>query len=250
MIIFPAVDIKEGRCVRLRQGLASEETVFSPDPLETARRWVEEGAAWLHVVDLDGAFQGQAVNLDLIASICALPLKVQVGGGIRSLETARLYMQAGVARLIIGTLALEQPALYAAIAGEFPGRVGVSLDAWGGRLKTRGWAGDAGLGVEQTLPRLAAQGAAFIVYTDIERDGMQSGLNLMGLRRICALSARPVLAAGGVASLDDIRALYPLYLQGRLEGVIAGRALYEGGLKLREALDWLSSQAAAKQGQG
>ncbi|MDR2050319.1 MAG: 1-(5-phosphoribosyl)-5-[(5-phosphoribosylamino)methylideneamino]imidazole-4-carboxamide isomerase [Deltaproteobacteria bacterium] len=241
MIIFPAVDIKGGRCVRLKQGRASEETVFSDDPLDMAGRWVREGASWLHVVDLDGAFQGRPVNLELIASICALPVSVQVGGGIRDPETARRYLEAGVDRLVLGTLALENPALYSDICAAFPGRIGASLDAQGGRLKTRGWIKDAGLKAADVLPRLAEQGSAFVVYTDIERDGTQSGLNRKGLEELCAVSPLPVLAAGGVNTLDDIRSLHPLSLQSSLQGVITGRAIYTGSLNLRLALDWLGS---------
>jgi phosphoribosylformimino-5-aminoimidazole carboxamide ribotide isomerase len=242
VIVFPAVDIKDGRCVRLLQGRASEETVFADNPLDVAGRWAREGASWLHVVDLDGAFQGRPVNLELIAAICSLPLSVQVGGGIRDLESAGRYLGAGVERLVIGTLALENPDLYAAMCAAFPGRIGVSLDARGGRLKTRGWVKDSGLGVLEVLPRLEEQGSAFVVYTDIERDGTQSGLNGKNLEEICAASALPVLAAGGVNSLEDIRSLYPLSLRSSLRGVITGRAIYTGSLDLRAALDWLAGK--------
>ncbi|MDR2503233.1 MAG: 1-(5-phosphoribosyl)-5-[(5-phosphoribosylamino)methylideneamino]imidazole-4-carboxamide isomerase [Deltaproteobacteria bacterium] len=242
MIIYPAIDIKDGQCVRLRRGKAEESTVFSADPLQTAEHWVRQGASWLHVIDLDGAFQGSPVNLKLISAICSLPVRVQVGGGIRDEETARRYMQAGVSRLILGTIALEDPALHARICALFPGRVGVSLDAENGRLKSRGWVNDCGLTAEDALPGLTERGSAFIIYTDIERDGMRSGPNLEALRKICALSSLPVIAAGGVAALADVRDLYGLHLKDGLEGLITGRAIYERTLKLHEALAWVEAQ--------
>jgi phosphoribosylformimino-5-aminoimidazole carboxamide ribotide isomerase len=243
VIIFPAIDIKDKQCVRLRQGKAAQATVFSSDPVEMALRWKDEGAVWLHIIDLDGAFEGKPVNLGIIEEICGrLSLSVQVGGGIRDLETARLYLEAGAARVIIGTLALERPELYAEICGRFPGRAGVSLDAREGRLKTRGWLKDAGLTIEEALPELLRQGTAFIVYTDIERDGMRSGVNIERVAGLAASSTVPVIAAGGVTALEDIRALYPLSLRSRLEGVITGRAVYEGTLKLHEAIAWVEAQ--------
>lgn len=243
MIIFPAVDIKGGQCVRLRQGKAGESTVFSPSPYDMARHWVEEGAAWLHIIDLDGAFDGSPVNLEVIKKICSLPqVKIQLGGGIRDLATAKNYLESGVTRLIIGTVALEEPELFGQMCAAFPGRIGVSLDAAGGRLKTRGWVADSGLTVQDALPRLVEQGAAFIVYTDIERDGMQSGINMEAMEKLAHESPVPVIAAGGVTALADVRELYPLAVKAKLEGAITGRAIYEGTLKLREALAWVAAQ--------
>jgi phosphoribosylformimino-5-aminoimidazole carboxamide ribotide isomerase len=243
VIIFPAIDIKNKQCVRLKQGKASLVTVFSPDPLEMAARWQDEGATWLHVIDLDGAFDGKPVNLEIIEKICAkFPLSLQVGGGIRDLETAGRYLEAGAVRVIIGTLALERPELYAEICGTFSGRVGVSLDARRGRLKTKGWLKDAGLSIEEALPELLRQGTAFVIYTDIERDGMHSGVDIKRVAGLADSSTVPVIAAGGVTALEDIRALYPLSLRSRLEGVITGRAVYEGTLKLHEAIAWVEAQ--------
>ena len=243
MIIFPAVDIKGGQCVRLKQGRADQETVFESDPVKAALHWQELGAEWLHLVDLDGAFAGKAVNLPLITRLCqALSIPVQMGGGIRDLDTARAYCDAGVTRLIIGTLALENPHAYEEMCTNLPGKIGVSLDTEGGRLKTRGWVDDSGLTIEQVLPRLYAQGTAFIIHTDIDRDGMQSGVNLDMLQALAEASPMPVIAAGGVATLDDIKALYPICLNSKLEGAITGRAIYEGTLNFKEALDWLKSQ--------
>ena len=245
MIIFPAVDLQGGKAVRLRQGRADEATIFSDDPVAAALNWQSQGAEWLHLVDLDGAFQGSSVNAAQVQAICReLAIPVQLGGGVRDIDSARRWFASGVTRLIIGTLALEQPQVFAELCREFPGRIGVSLDAAGGCLKTRGWVQDAGLTVEQALPGLVEAGAAFIVYTDISRDGMQTGVNLDYLTRLAQISPVPIIAAGGVATLQDIKKLYPLSKSANLEGAISGRALYEGSLSLPEALAWLNAQPA------
>lgn len=245
MIIFPAVDIQDGKAVRLRQGRAHDSTVFSPNPVAAARHWQDQGARWLHVVDLDGAFDGLPKSRDIVRRICeALTIPVQLGGGIRDERTAQAYLDAGVQRLIIGTMALEQPEAFAALCARFPGRIGVSLDAEGGRLKTKGWVADAGMTVDDVLPRLLGDGAAFIIYTDIERDGMQSGVNLPALTHLATASSVPVIAAGGVATLADVQALYPLSRTANLQGAISGRALYEGTLNLDEANRWIAAQQA------
>lgn len=243
MIIFPAVDIKDGKCVRLKKGRADETTVFADDPVEAALHWQHQGAKWMHLVDLDGAFAGAPVNLGLIRRMCAsLSIPVQMGGGIRDLDTARAYADAGVTRLIIGTLALESPTAYAAMCEALPGRIGISLDTEGGKLKTKGWVADSGLTIDDVLPRLADQGTAFIIHTDIDRDGMQTGVNLPLLQGLAAKSSMPVVAAGGVATLQDIKNLYPLSRSTNLQGAITGRAIYEGTLNLKEAMQWISEQ--------
>lgn len=243
MIIFPAVDIKGGQAVRLKQGKADEETVFSTDPVAMAKQWQDQGGKWLHVVDLDGAFSGEPVNRELIRRICSsLDIPVQLGGGIRDLKTAQAYIDAGVSRLIIGTIALTEPDLYASICKALPGKVGVSLDAEGGKLKTKGWVEDTGLTVYDVLPRLEEQGTAFIIYTDIDRDGMQTGVNVAALKKLAETSTLPVIAAGGVATLDDVKALYPLSRNANLEGAISGRAIYTGTLNLQEAMQWIAAQ--------
>lgn len=240
MILFPAVDIKNGECVRLKQGLEHEVTVFSNDPDAMARHWANLGAKYLHVVDLDGAFSGLPKNFALIERICSqLDIPVQLGGGIRDAETARNYIKAGVRRLIIGTMALKEPDMFGEICQTLPGQVGVSLDAVDGRLKVKGWVEDSGLMVEDVIPRLENQGAAFLIYTDISRDGMQSGVNIPALERLLDITDLPVIAAGGVATLDDVKAAYPLRQKG-LEGVISGRAIYTGTLDFRAAVDWLA----------
>ncbi|MDR0826941.1 MAG: 1-(5-phosphoribosyl)-5-[(5-phosphoribosylamino)methylideneamino]imidazole-4-carboxamide isomerase [Desulfovibrio sp.] len=243
MIIFPAVDIKGGKCVRLLQGRADREIIYESDPLKVALAWQERGAGWLHVVDLDGAFAGKAVNRALISEICRkLSVPVQVGGGIRDLETAQAYAEAGAARIIIGTMAVEHPEIYAEICTNLPDKVGVSLDTEGGRLKTRGWIDDSGMTIEEIMPRLYAQGTAFIVHTDISRDGMRGGLNFETLRELASSALMPVIASGGVAGLDDIRSFYELSKGTKLEGIICGRALYEGDLNFEAALAWISAQ--------
>lgn len=243
MIIIPAVDIQNGKAVRLKQGRAHDVTVFSPDPAAAALAWQQAGARRLHVVDLDGAFDGSPRSRHIIAAICdRLDIPVQLGGGIRDAATAQAYLDAGVERLIIGTMALEKPQAFAALCAMFPGKVGVSLDAAGGRLKTKGWVADSGLTVDDVLPRLLGDGAAFIIYTDIERDGMQTGVNLPALTHLAEVSSVPVLAAGGVATLEDVKRLYPLSRTSQLEGAISGRALYEKTLDLTEAMTWIDQQ--------
>ena len=246
MIIFPAVDIQGGKAVRLRRGRPDDATIFAEDPAEAARHWERQGARWLHVVDLDGAFDGHAASAAIVGRICrGASVPVQLGGGIRDADVARAYLDAGVARLIIGTMALEAPERFAQLCRAWPGKIGVSLDAADGRLKSRGWLADTGLSVAEVLPRLEDAGAAFIIYTDIARDGMRSGVNLEALRRLVAMAHVPVIAAGGVATLEDVRRLHPLSREGRLEGVISGRALYEGTLDLAQAMAWIAAQEKA-----
>lgn len=242
MIIFPAVDIQKGQAVRLKQGVAHDVTVFADDPVDAALRWVHEGAQWLHVVDLDGAFAGDARSFAVVERICStVTIPVQLGGGIRSVAIAERYLASGVARLIIGTVALEDPALFQDLCRHFPGKIGVSLDADKGCLKTRGWLGASQARVEDVLPRLIDQGASFLIYTDISRDGMQSGIDAVEIARIVRMASIPVLAAGGIATLSDIQTLFPLHSEG-LEGVISGKALYNGTLSLGEANAWIDQQ--------
>ena len=245
MILFPAIDLKNGQAVRLRQGRASDVTVFSSDPVQMALHWEAEGASYLHLVDLDGAFNGEetSVNAPIVRQICrAVSIPVQLGGGIRSAAAAKAWLDAGVTRLIIGTMALEDPEAFAALCHSYPEKIGVSLDAEDGKLKTRGWVGESGLTVDDVLPRLASDGAAFIVYTDISRDGMQSGVNMPVLEALASRSPVAIVAAGGVASMKDVKALYALSTHANLEGAVSGRAIYEGTLSVREATSWLARQ--------
>ena len=243
MIIFPAVDLQGGKAVRLKQGKADQSTIFNEDPVAAALHWQNQGAEWLHLIDLDGAFQGRSVNAALVAEISkSLNIPIELGGGVRDEDAARMWFDAGVTRLIIGTMALENPQAYARLCTLFPGRIGVSLDAVDGRLKTRGWVTDAGITVDEVLPRLVGDGTAFIIYTDIARDGMQSGVNMPMLTHLAETSPVPVVAAGGVATLEDIKELYPLSVRANLQGAISGRAIYEGTLDLQEAMAWIRTQ--------
>lgn len=247
MIIFPAVDIQKGKAVRLKQGRKDDATVYGEDPLEMARCWREQGAEWLHVIDLDAAFNGKSDNAFIIGQISReLGLPVQAGGGIRDVETAARYLDAGVTRLITGTVALEDEKTFAQMCAEFPGRIGVSLDARNGILQSRGWVKDAGKKAADVLPRLEDAGAAFIIYTDIERDGMESGLNFEALGKLLKISSLPIIAAGGVANLEDVRKAYEAFgNHPGFEGIVSGRAIYEKSLDLAEAIAWLKNRPAS-----
>jgi phosphoribosylformimino-5-aminoimidazole carboxamide ribotide isomerase len=246
VIIIPALDIKGGKCVRLRRGRAEDEIVYENDPLKVAVSWQKRGAKRLHLIDLDGAFAGVPVNRELVTAVCnELSIPVQIGGGIRTLETAQAYAEAGADRIIIGTAAMENPTLFAEICTRLPGKIGVSLDTEDGHIRTKGWISDSGLTIEAVMPRLYAQGISFIVHTDIGRDGMRNGPNIAMLEQIAYAGMVPVIAAGGVDNLDDIKQLYEISRKSSLEGVISGRALYEGSLNFEEADAWLAAQNAA-----
>ncbi len=243
MIVFPAVDIKDGKCVRLKQGRADEVTLFSEDPVEMALHWESLGAKWLHIVDLDGAFEGRPKNLKVIEAICKkVNVPVQVGGGIRSVETAKALIEAGVQRIIVGTVAIENKELLKELCDRFAGRVGVSLDVSDRKVKIKGWVEDSGLYVEDVIKDLEKAGVSFVVYTDILRDGMKTGVNLKAIEEVLNLVSFPLIAAGGVKDLEDLKRLYPLSSKG-LEGVIVGRALYEGTFDFKKAIDWLKKQS-------
>lgn len=242
MIIFPAVDIRDGRAVRLRQGRKDEVTVFGDNPVQVALEWEKRGAEWLHLVDLDAAF-GDKPNFDIVARITeSLNIPVQLGGGIRNMDIAARYLAAGVERLIIGTLALEDSAAFGKICERFPGRIGVSLDGVNGMLKSRGWLTETKRHISDAVPELEKLGAAFIIYTDIERDGMQSGVNLDAVNALMELATVPVIIAGGVSCLNDVRMVHKLDHGKKLQGIISGRALYEKTLDLEEARKWLAQQ--------
>ncbi|GAB1410747.1 1-(5-phosphoribosyl)-5-[(5-phosphoribosylamino)me thylideneamino]imidazole-4-carboxamide isomerase [Desulfovibrionales bacterium] len=243
MNLFPAVDIQNGRCVRLTQGVEDQVTIFSDDPVAMALQWTDMGAKWLHVIDLDGAFSGVPRNMELIRRLCAaVSVPIQLGGGIRSLDVAGKYLEAGIERLIIGTMALEDPELFRELCTRYPGQIGVSLDARDGQLKTKGWVADSGKTVAEVVPGLEAAGAAFFIYTDICRDGMQTGVNIPALQSLLELTSLPVLIAGGIATLEDVQSVFPLHTQG-LAGIITGRAIYAGSLDLQEALAWVAAHS-------
>ena len=234
MLIIPAIDLKDGQCVRLKQGRMEDDTVFSDDPVATATHWVEQGARRLHLVDLNGAFAGTPIHKNVVESIArAHPeLPIQIGGGIRSLETIRHYLEAGVSFVIIGTKAVQDPDFVEQACREFAGHIIVGIDAKDGLVATDGWANVTNVKATDLAIRFAHAGVSSIVYTDIARDGMMQGVNMdqtVNLAQACGL---PVIASGGVTNLDDIRGLKG---KAGILGAITGRAIYEGTLNLREA---------------
>jgi phosphoribosylformimino-5-aminoimidazole carboxamide ribotide isomerase len=222
--------------VRLRQGLMEDSTVFSDEPVAMARRWVEAGCRRLHLVDLNGAFAGEPVNGEVVTAIAAAypDLPIQIGGGIRSLETIEHYVRAGVSYVIIGTRAVKEPAFVAEACAAFPGKVIVGLDAKDGLVATDGWAEVSAIKATDLARRFESDGVAAIVYTDIARDGMMQGVNVEATVAMARASTIPVIASGGITNLDDIRALKVVAAQG-ICGAITGRAIYEGTLDVAEA---------------
>ena len=236
MLVIPAVDLKDGRCVRLRQGRMDAETVYSDDPVAMAQSWVDQGAAWLHVVDLDGAVEGEPRNLSVIERLVhTVSVPVQVGGGIRSIDRIERYVELGVARVIIGTLAVEQPTLAADICHRFPQRIAVSLDARDGKVALKGWQESAALDYLSVARQIDAWQPAVMVFTAIQRDGTLEGPDLPRLKEVLAAVSLPVIVAGGVGQLDHLQSLLPLAVAG-LSGVIIGKALYDGSIAFHEAL--------------
>jgi phosphoribosylformimino-5-aminoimidazole carboxamide ribotide isomerase len=236
MEVIPAIDLKGGKCVRLLRGDLQAETVYGDDPVAMGRRWVDAGARYLHVVDLDGAVSGAPVNGDAIAALCGkLPIPVEVGGGVRTVERAGALLGAGAYRVIFGTAALEQPAIVHDACRRFPGRIAVGIDARGGQVAVKGWVETSAVTAIDLARRVQSAGIACIIYTDIERDGTQQGVNVAATRALAAAVDVPVIASGGVGSLADIEALLPCEDDG-VSGVIVGRALYSGAVDLAEAL--------------
>ena len=236
MLIIPAIDLKDGECVRLRQGRMEESTVFSSRPVDMARHWVELGARRLHLVDLNGAFAGEPVNGQVVRDIAkAFPdLPIQIGGGVRNLGIIESYLKAGVSHVIIGTAAVKNPALVTDACREFPGHIIVGLDAVGGLVATDGWAEVTQVKAVDLARRFANDGVSAIVYTDIERDGMMQGLNIEETVKMAQASSIPVIASGGITNMDDVRKLMSAREPG-ISGAITGRAIYEGTLDIREA---------------
>lgn len=236
MILIPAIDLKQGQCVRLRQGSMEDSTVFSDDPVAMAGKWVSQGCQRLHLVDLDGAFEGKPVNADIIEDICtSFPdLPIQIGGGIRTVETVEAYLAAGASYVIIGTQAVKQPEFVTELCSEFPGNVIVGIDAKNGMVAVQGWAEDSDQSAEHLAHRFEDQGVAAIVYTDISRDGMMQGVNVEATKNLAESISIPVIASGGVADIDDIKRLNEVKASG-IEGTIIGRALYERTISLEEA---------------
>ncbi|MCG6916066.1 MAG: 1-(5-phosphoribosyl)-5-[(5-phosphoribosylamino)methylideneamino]imidazole-4-carboxamide isomerase [Deltaproteobacteria bacterium] len=236
MLIIPAIDLKEGRCVRLQRGIMSTATIYSDDPAFTAKRWEAEGAQWLHVVDLDGAFAKKPKNLTAIASIVdSVEIPIQVGGGVRTLETLATYLDIGVERVVMGTAAHSNPEILVQACQRFPGKVVLGIDSRKGKVAIEGWSQTTDMGSGDLATRFESLDLAAIVYTDISRDGMESGPNVEATRQLALAVKTPVIASGGVGNLDHIRALLPLEQDG-VVGVIVGRALYSGSLVLSEAI--------------
>lgn len=236
MLVIPAIDLKEGKCVRLRQGRMEDSTVFGEEPVEMARRWVEAGAERLHIVDLDGAFAGRPRNAEAIHAIArAFPdLIIQIGGGIRDDDTVQAYLDVGVQYVILGTRAVSAPHLVNDLCLDFPGHIIVGLDARDGKLAVDGWSKLSHHDVIDLAQHFEADGVAAIIYTDIARDGMMEGPNVEATARLAENVRVPVIASGGVSSLDDIRALAKGADAG-IDGVIVGRALYEDAFTLEQA---------------
>jgi phosphoribosylformimino-5-aminoimidazole carboxamide ribotide isomerase len=236
MILIPAIDLKQGQCVRLRQGRMDETTVFSDDPIAMAGKWVAQGCNRLHMVDLDGAFEGMPINADVIEEItAAFPgLPIQIGGGIRTIETVEAYLAAGVRYVIIGTQAVKKPEFVTQLCSEFPGNVIVGIDAKDGMVAVHGWAENSDHTAQDLALRFEDQGVAAIVYTDINRDGMMQGVNVEATRLLAESISIPVIASGGVTNMEDIVKLNEVKQSG-IQGVIIGRALYERTISLVEA---------------
>jgi len=242
MLIIPAIDLKDGQCVRLRQGRMDDSTVFGDDPVAVAGRWVDAGARRLHLVDLNGAFAGEPVNGEIVRAIARRypDLPIQIGGGIRSAETIQAYLDAGVQWVIIGTKAVKEPAFVAEMCQRFPGHIIVGLDARDGKVATDGWAEVSEVDATDLAGRFANDGVSAIVYTDIARDGMMQGVNLDATLRLAESCGIPVIASGGVTNMDDVRRLAAVAHRG-IAGAITGRAIYEGTLDLAEAQQWCDS---------
>ena len=245
MILFPAVDLKNGQCVRLEQGDMARATVFNLDPAAQARSFAEQGFEYLHIVDLDGAFAGKPVNAQAVeAMLKTIKIPVQLGGGIRDLRTVEGWLEKGVARVIIGTAAVRDPEFVKMAAKKFPGRVAVGLDARDGKVAVEGWAATSELSALEIARRFEDVGVAAIIYTDVTRDGMLTGLNLDATIALADAVSIPVIASGGLASLADVQALLAPRAA-KLAGAIAGRALYDGRLDAAAALRLVRDKRAA-----
>lgn len=241
MILFPAIDLKDGKCVRLKLGEMDQATVFNDDPAAQAALFEAQGFKYLHIVDLNGAFAGKPVNGAAVEAILkAIKMPAQLGGGIRDLDTIEAWLTKGIRRVILGTIAVRDPALVKAACKAFPGRVAVGIDAKGGKVAVEGWAATSELTAINLAHRFEDAGVSAIIYTDIERDGILKGLNLPATAELARSTSIPVIASGGLASIEDVKALLqPEYRM--LEGAISGRALYDGRIDPQEALALLEA---------
>lgn len=235
LTLYPAIDLKGGECVRLLHGRMEESTVYNADPASQAAAFEASGFGWVHIVDLDGAFAGAAVNGDAVDAILKrISLKAQLGGGVRDLAAVERWLEAGMARVILGTAAVNDPEFVTEACKRYPGQIVLGVDARDGRVKTDGWDGDTQTSPADLVKRYADQGLAAVVYTDISRDGALAGVNVEATAALADVSAIPVIASGGVASLDDIKALKTAH--DNIEGVIIGRALYDGRIDPADAI--------------
>ena len=236
MIIFPAIDIRGGKCVRLEEGRFDRETVFAENPLEAARRWVDAGSEWLHIVDLDGARAGQPVNLEVVKKIAeTFDVKIQLGGGVRTLESVAAILSSGVQRVILGSVAVRSPELVSQVCAKYGERIVIGIDARNGEVAVDGWEKSGLLQADELALRMKAAGATRIIYTDISRDGMLTGVNVAATLQLADKSGLKIIASGGVRGMEDIQALQTLTERG-VEGVIIGKALYTGAISLKDAL--------------
>ncbi len=236
MILFPAIDLKDGQCVRLKLGDMEQATVYNTDPAAQAKAFEDQGFEWLHVVDLNGAFAGESVNGAAVDAILkATKNPVQLGGGIRSLEHIARWLDRGLSRVILGTVAVRDPALVIEACRQFPGKIAVGIDAKGGKVAVEGWAEASELGVIELAKKFEGAGVSAIIYTDIDRDGILTGINWESTLALADAVSIPVIASGGLASLDDIRRMLEPDAA-KLEGAITGRALYDGRIDPAEAL--------------
>jgi phosphoribosylformimino-5-aminoimidazole carboxamide ribotide isomerase len=236
MLIIPAIDLKDGRCVRLFQGEMDRETVYFEYPVQAAKHWLNEGASFLHIVDLNGAVDGRPVHTKEVAAICQQPgLSVELGGGLRSIEAVQAAFDLGVARVVIGTAAYDNAEFLRTLCKNFPGKIVVGIDARQGKVAVKGWKETTSMDAVELAKRCAGDGAARIIYTDIGRDGTRDGVNLAETLKIAEAVKIPIIASGGVATLDDLRKLLPLEKSG-VEGVIVGKSLYAVAFSFRDAL--------------
>lgn len=234
MILYPAIDLKDGNCVRLLRGEMEAATVFGTDPAAQARAFQDAGAEWLHLVDLNGAFAGHPVNAEAVEAIlAAITVPAQLGGGIRDMATIESWISRGLSRVILGTVAVENPDLVHQAAKAFPGKIAVGIDARGGKVATRGWATETDVMATDLARQFEDAGVAAIIYTDIDRDGAMQGPNIPATAALARAVNIPVIASGGVSSMDDLRALDAT---GVIAGAISGRALYDGAIDLAQAL--------------
>jgi len=235
MLIIPAIDLKDGRCVRLFQGEMDKETIYFENPVEAARHWLAEGATFIHVVDLNGAVEGRPVHTKEVEAICQIGLSVELGGGLRSIESVEAALNVGVSRVVVGTAAYNDAEFLRTLCKNFPGKIVVGIDARQGKVAVKGWKETTSMDAVELANRCEGDGASRIIYTDIGRDGTKEGVNVDETLTIARAVKIPIIASGGVATLDDFRHLLPLEKEG-VEGVIVGKALYSGAFTLKQAL--------------